>query len=388
MGPVADRMSSAERIRAVCRREPTDHLPLCFEGVGHGYTQFVHRRFADPLARADFYLSLGVDTAVMVDMPIRSNHGIEMRQWSETPPGEAHPVLIKEYATDAGSLRQAVRQTDDYPHADIPLFSDHHVPPARSVRRLVSGADDLDALQRILQPPADDELDEYRRRIDRARRFCDERGCLLTGTLWGVGDVLIWLSGVEPVLIMALEQPDVLGRYVEIVAAWDAARLQIQLDAGVDLIVRRGWYESTDFWSPQLFADFLAPPLAAEVQRAHQAGAIYTYVMNSGAAPLLEQFAEIGFDIYSNIDPMASNTDLAAIKRTVGGSLTLYGGVNNNLIIERGSADDVRQATAAAVETLGPDGFILGPGDSILSTSEQTQRNFDVMIDTWKRLRR
>ena len=37
-----------------------------------------------------------------------------------------------------------------------------------------------------------------------------------------------------------------------------------------------------------------------------------------------------------------------------------------------------------AVEKLGPDGFILAPGDSILATTETAVRNFHVMIDAWK----
>lgn len=45
-------MTSAERLRATCRREPTDYLPLCFEGVGHGFVSFLKQRLPDPLEPA------------------------------------------------------------------------------------------------------------------------------------------------------------------------------------------------------------------------------------------------------------------------------------------------------------------------------------------------
>jgi uroporphyrinogen-III decarboxylase len=106
--------------------------------------------------------------------------------------------------------------------------------------------------------------------------------------------------------------------------------------------------------------------------------------------PLLDIFNDLGFDIYSNIDPQVTNTDLSVIKQKVGSKLTLCGGVNNNLVIEQGSLEDVRRAVMTAVDKLSPNGgFILAPGDSIgfLGSSETTIRNFYAMIDVWKEIR-
>jgi uroporphyrinogen-III decarboxylase len=199
-----------------------------------------------------------------------------------------------------------------------------------------------------------------------------------------VGDPLIWLSGVARSVTASFDDPGVMERYVAIIAKWNRARLALLLEAGADIIVRRGWYESTDFWSPTLFRQYLHGPLKGDIELAHQAGALFTYVMNSGAMPLLDQFNDLGFDIYSNIDPMTPHMDLEAIKKKVGGRITLCGGVNNNQILERGTDEQVQRAVQDAVEKLGPDGFILAPGDSILATSEKAVHNFYVMIDAWK----
>ena len=96
---------------------------------------------------------------------------------------------------------------------------------------------------------------------------------------------------------------------------------------GRTLLCAAGWYESTDFWSPTLYRRYLHAPLKGDIELAHQAGALFTYVMNSGAMPLLDQFNELGFDIYSNIDPATPFTDFDAIKKKVGARMTLCGGV-------------------------------------------------------------
>lgn len=379
-------MTSAERIRATVARQPVDHLPLCFDGICHGIVGFLEARRATPFDKARYFLERGVDTAVSVAPPLVSTRDVQIRRWREPAGRDACPLLHCEYHTPKGVLRQVVRQTPDYPD-QVHLFSDHNVPPGRSQHYLVEDEDDLAALAYVLTPPQGDELTAFRAEADRCRLFCRQHGLLLSGYLEGIGDPLVWMSGVERAVLTALDNPAFLGRYAELVAAWDQARLALMLDAGVDIVVRRGWYESTDFWSPALFRQFFHDPLRREVAMAHQAGALFTYVMNSGAMPLLADFRAVGFDILSNLDPQVTGTDLGAVKREVGASMTLCGGVNNNLVLERGSAAQVRAAVTEAMATLGPGGgFILAPGDSVLSTEPTARRNFDLLINTWREM--
>ncbi|MCD6416498.1 MAG: hypothetical protein J7M08_07370 [Planctomycetes bacterium] len=382
------KMTSRERVLAAVRRQPMDHLPLCFEGVGHTWVEFVSRLYPDPFERARFYLDLDVDTAVNLGNLPLSTAGFEVKEWQEHPADEPCPLLVKEYITPRGSLRQVVRKTEDYPHASVPLMSDHHVPPSRSVQYLVEKEEDLGKLEYIFRPPDDEELRAYYRQAKEARKFCDDHGILLTARLPGVGDVLIWLSGIVPVLLTAMDEPGFIQRYVNIISSWDMANLERHIDAGVDLVIRRGWYEGTDFWSPRLFREFLFDPLKREIEVAHQAGVLFTYIMNSGAMPLLDMFVELGLDIHGCVDPLAGNTDLARMKREEGGRITLYGGVNNNLVVERGSTEQVREGVRQAAETLAPGGgYIMGTGDSVMCADQTARRNFYEMINAWKELR-
>jgi len=188
-----------------------------------------------------------------------------------------------------------------------------------------------------------------------------------------------------------MDDPASLERYVGIVSRWNGARLEIQAEAGVDLIIRRGWYEGCDFWSPSLYRRFLLPPFRREIEFLHAAGILVSYSMNSGAVPLLDSFLELGFDILSNIDPLIPGTDVTKIKQKIGGRIALYGGVNNFSVIEQGEPEAVRKATFEAVALMGEGGgCILGPGDTLdclLAFGERTERNFHAMIEAWRQSR-
>jgi hypothetical protein len=383
-------MSSRERILAALRHEPVDHLPLCFHGIGHQAVEFLSRRHPDQLELARFYLDLGLDTGILTAPPYFTTKGYETKEWTEHSSNAGCSLIFKEYATPRGVLRQIVRKPG-YPFASVPLFDDHNVPSGRSRQYCVEREEDLDALECILQPPTADELSGYRGRMRAAKKFCDDHRILLSGYALGIGDPLFWLSGIEPVLVAALEDPGFLKRYVDILTRWSLAISTMQIEEGVQVLVRRGWYESADFWSPTLYREFLYDPLKMEIEMAHQAGVVVNYCMNSGTMPLLGMFCELGFDVYSLIDPTAGDTDLVSIKREVGDTIALYGGVSNHHVLERGTPEQVREAVAEAIEVLAPGGgCILGLGDVLdytMSNPEIAERNFYEMIDAWQEMR-
>lgn len=377
-------LSSKERILSTIRHRQTDHIPLCFNSICHGGVRFIDELFPDPLKRASYYLDLGVDTGINLHLDDYISHkNITITEWKENQEGEEYPISIKEYETIKGSLRQAVRKNDEYPHETIPLFSDFNVPPGRSVKYLVDSEKELDRLEYVLTAPARHELEKFYEFASSSREFCNRNQILLTATLPGVGDPMIWLSGVENVLFASVDNPDFLNRYIQIVSDWNMKILNILIDAGADMVVRRGWYECTDFWSPKLYREYLFEPLKKEIETAHQAGVKYAYIMNSGVTPLKEHFLDLDFDILTNVEP--EKNDIVSIKKAINNKITLCSGVNNYHIIEAGTEAEVEKAVIEAVETLSPGGgFILAPSDSILDTSETSKRNFYKMIAAWK----
>ena len=378
-------MSSKERILRVLQHKEIDYVPLCFDGLCHGGVSFINEKYTDPFERADYYLELGVDTAIGLGFERISSENIDVAEWTESRPDEKVPVLVKEYRTPKGVLKQEVRKID-YESDRIHLFSDHNVPPGRSIRYLIESESDLEVFEALLKPPTERELEGVRKYAARARSFCDEKGIMMTGGLDGIGDPLMWLSGIENTLFAAIDNPKFLHRYIEILSSWNIACEKLLIEMGVDMIIRRGWYESGDFWSPSLYKEFLLNPLSREVQTAHEAGVYYAYIMNSGVTPMIDCLLKSGIDMLTNIEPDKDN--LVEIKNKLAGKIAVCSGVNNYHIIELGSVDQVDLAVVHALQMLSKGGgFILSPSDSILDISENAQKNFYAMIESWKKYR-
>jgi len=162
--------------------------------------------------------------------------------------------------------------------------------------------------------------------------------------------------------------------------------MEIYLEEGIDLLVRRAWYESTDLWSPSLYRKFFFPLLKKEVELVHQVGAKFGYIMTSGIMPLLNDFLELGIDVLIGVDPLeGKGTNLKLLKERLGEKICLWGGVNGFLTIERGEEKEVKETVEKSISILGPQGFILSPVDSVTDNSERTWNNVKTMIKAWKR---
>jgi len=185
---------------------------------------------------------------------------------------------------------------------------------------------------------------------------------------------------------LALEEPETIQELLQIISEWNMKRMEIYLEEGIDLLVRRAWYESTDLWSPSLYRKFFFPLLKKEVELVHQVGAKFGYIMTSGIMPLLNDFLELGIDVLIGVDPLeGKGTNLKLLKERLGEKICLWGGVNGFLTIERGEEKEVKETVEKSISILGPQGFILSPVDSVTDNSERTWNNVKTMIKAWKR---
>ncbi len=270
----------------------------------------------------------------------------------------------------------------------------------------VTGPEHLDALRSLLMSPTEDDIAAFREEAAARGKFADDHGLLFTGgwksartvpgedraligTNGGTGtvvDALMWLCGGTEPLLWAYDEPEFLAELIGIVEDWNRRRLEIHLDAGPALFVRRAWYEGTDFWSPRFFRQFILPGLKREVQLVHQTGARYGYIITTGMLPIAEALVESGVDAIIGIDPgEGKGTTLAAVRDALGGKAALWGGVSGPLAVEEGTEDDVRGAVEEAMGTLAPTGrFILCPVDNVRADTDHAWRNVQVFIDTWK----
>ena len=101
---------------------------------------------------------------------------------------------------------------------------------------------------------------------------------------------------------------------------------------------------------------------------------------------MLADHLAAGLDVLIGIDPVqGSRTNLPRLKKEVGSTICLWGGVSGAVTVERGTEEEVRAAVRQAVGSLGPDGFILSPVDNLTVDAPQTWRNVNILIDEWRR---
>jgi hypothetical protein len=363
----------------------------------------------DPAAFIEAQIDLGLDAVVDLRLftphtdeighsdapgfPVRFGEGVKTREWAETPWGRRYPVLHKEYVTPSGTLAVTVDQTDDWPYGDaargdfhVPFMDDYLAP--RCEKYLVETRADLASLRHLLMPPTSDDLKTCREAWDRGRELAGKHGLLLAGG-WGVGaDALAWFCGLQNAVMIALDEPDIFAELLGIIASWNTPRMEAYLDYGVDLFIRRAWYEGTDFWSPAIFRRFFFPIIRDEVRLAHEAGVKYGYILTSGSMPLHDMLIELGVDVLIGPDPVqGKGTDLARMGEQLRGRMCTWGGVNGFITVECGAKEEIDAAVCLAIEKLGPEGFILSPVDNIRDPSGGVWENVLALIESWKKYR-
>jgi len=372
-----------------------DHTPCCFmlfnalKAGCRDYKEFIEKQVEMGL---DAYVELPPRPPVVVNdhynlhgLPVSYDPRVEIKEWIERDAGADHPLMIKEYHTPAGILRAEVYQTGDWRWGDhVPFLDDYIIP--RSHKFLVTQPEDLDALRHLLVPPKEDEIAAFREEAASVKDLARRHDLLVAGG-WGVGaDLVGWIYGLENLVFASFDRPDFLKEMLEIIAVWNRSRMEVVLDAGIDLFIKRAWYENCDFWTPDAYREFLYPIVKKDAELAHASGARFGYVVTSNCMPLLDMLADAGIDVILGVDP--AQWDLPLAGKKLGGKVCLWGGVNGHLTVEEGSPEDVRKEVREAMDLLAGSGFILSPVDNVRENTSLALNNSQVLIDEWKRLTR
>jgi enhancing lycopene biosynthesis protein 2 len=192
-------------------------------------------------------------------------------------------------------------------------------------------------------------------------------------------------------MALGLLQPGIVAEYARIIHEWNMRQIEVYLDkTEAELIIRRGWYETTEFWTPAGFRAIIAPTLRREADLVHQAGRRFGYIITSAFLPLLDDILDAGVDVLIGLDPAeGKGTHLVEIKeRFRSRRRALWGGVSGAITVEMGTEEETEEAVRSALETLGAGGgFILSPVDNVREDTERTSRNTRRFLEAWKRHR-
>ena len=412
-------MTSKERILCAVNGIAADHIPLttwCFglrpskhlrwisngNEVKYWYTkrlEHIHTlpqpwTLEDDFKRVLAWLSVGIDDLLDVSVPWSISPDITYSDFVIPIRGEGgdkhYPVMVRDYQTPAGAVRHAMKKTGDEAEgwpvqpSCVELFEDYNVP--RGVRHLVTEPVDVEKAKYLYLPPDNSRKKWFTQRMSEVKEFADKHGVLVQAwTAFGM-DAVVWLSGVENSTMMSMTDPESFGRLIDNIAETDYARTELAaMNPGVDMVCQRGWYSSTDFWSPDLFDMFVFPHLCKLTELAHRHGKKFAYTMSTGINVLGHRLADAGVDVLYFIDPVMDNITILKARELFGNRMTMVGGISS-VNLNSSDYEKIRLEVRKAIAVLGPTNrFILHPVDSIFP--DTPWEGVETMIEAWKEYR-
>jgi hypothetical protein len=411
-------MTSRERILAAWTGKPADHVPLTtwsfgltapdslrweIDGVPRnfwysGRLEHLHTlpqpwTVEDDFRRVLAWRKLGVDDIIDVSVPWGRDPDVT---WKDTLVGvgkmdSQYPVMIRDYQTPSGSVRHAVRKTGEDPGTGwviqpdcVPLIEDYNIP--RAVRHIVTGAADLGPLKHLYRKPDAAGIAAFQTRMQTVHSFAEKEGVPVQAWAGFGMDAVVWFCGTEGAVLLAMDDPVAFGGLIDLITECDLARVELAATTpGVDLVCERGWYSSTDFWSPALFDQFLFPHIQALAHAAHRHGKLFGYVMTTGVETLGPRLADAGVDVLYFVDPIQDRIPLERARDLLGSRMTLVGGTNA-LSVQTCNADRIRREVQSAVKILGTTNrFILHPIDALFPDTPWA--GIEMLIEAWKTCR-
>jgi uroporphyrinogen decarboxylase len=218
-------------------------------------------------------------------------------------------------------------------------------------------------------------------RFEKARRDIDSFG----KNYFTIGDVeislfeLAWhLTGLEKYMIgMLCEEPwiELLNDRVE---KWSTGLALQLVKAGVDAV----WLgedlgsQTSTLISPEDWRRMFKPRHSRIIEKLKKVNPDIIVIMHSdgAVAPLIDDFIEIGVDVYNPVQPNVSGSDPQELKDKYGKRICFFGGIDQQLLLPSGDINKIRAEIKERIAILGKDrGYLLAPAH-ILQT--------DVSADT------
>jgi hypothetical protein len=345
----------------------------------------------DDFQRVQTWLAAGIDDVLDVSVPWSVHEEVSITDLHHRADNGVGGVYERIYQTPAGELRHAVKETGenisegwvvqpDY----VPLFEDFNIP--RAAVHAISDPEDVEKIPYLYRSPGAAERDWLRKRMDRVGAFAGQAGVAVQAwSAFGM-DAVVWLMGPENAVLFALDYPAEFSKLLDIITETDLARTELALEiGGADIIVERGWYSATDFWSPEMFDRFLFDRIRTIAAVVHRKGKYFGYVMTTGISELGERLADAGVDLLYFYDPVQDFVELETVRRLAEDGLTIAGGTNA-LSLLPSNWSRLEEEVTLSCDVLGSTNrFILHPVDALFPDTpwEGVRR----LIELWKKHR-
>ena len=199
----------------------------------------------------------------------------------------------------------------------------------------------------------------------------------------------LWcMRGLERFMIDLIEYPEIIEAIVRHLTNFFASRLQRALEIigdKIDIVGFSGDVGSQRglMFSPEMWRRFLKPQLRELMAICH-AAKVHTFYHSCGSiVPIIPDLIEVGVDILDPIQTRAEGMVPEVLKEKFGNDLIFHGGVDEQELLPRATAEEVVTEVRHLISTLGRE------GGYILSSSHTLQpdtppENIVAMFDAVK----
>lgn len=374
-------MISKERMLAAIKRQPTDHIPLGQLFHSNILGTPPDKKWRNQFERSKIMKEIGIDPVIDIWLPTPvPPPDVKVRHWNENDPASPYPLLCAEYETPAGKLVEKVVKTPDWYHpTHYQFLNDWEGNVYRSkdqfdkidmlddwfTRRfkvpLVRGSGDLDAFEYILKVPSGKAKDDWIRNAIVAKDIAEDLGLITQARRVALGDWFMWVCLIEDFCCAMVQDPCYVKRFYGIIHKYNLDIIDLVLEVEPDLIQYRGWYDTPDYWGKERHKEILVPGIQELAKKVHNGNSLFCYLLPEGYTHYKETLSELDVDVFLGLEPMAArkSENLAAVKEAIGRNSCIWGGVNACVTVGMGSDEEIDNAVKTAIETLGPQGFIL-----------------------------
>lgn len=127
------------------------------------------------------------------------------------------------------------------------------------------------------------------------------------------------------------------------------------------------------FFSPEIWREFIKPNEEKYVKRIHDHGMLYIHHSCGNVDKIIPELAEIGIDA---LEPVMLCNDIEGSLKACGDKITLMGGIDNQMIDQKGTGEEViRAEVRRAMDTY------VGKGRYIPYYIPTNKETFGIYID-------
>ena len=296
-------------------------------------------------------------------------------------------VLHQKWETPAGTIEERLSLSEDWPEArnaagNVPLGHDFRTP--RYIEWPFKDDASLETLPYLFPEHNPHDEEAIAKDVAAKKALAQKYGVPLMVYVDSGMDWLTWLFPADQTVFTVMDSPDKAKRILDTIAAAKRQRLEFLLSLGVDAVIRRGWYESTDLWSPGVFREFAVPNLVKEIDMTHAHGTGFIYLMVTGIMSLLPDLAALGFDCLAGPEPVLTGQSQKIIRESLPNK-SIFGGISGPEHLSRGTPETIAAALEDSFAIMGKRGFILGP--CVGFRHNWPWENLFALDAAWKKLR-